>query len=560
MKKKLFLAALVALTLIGCEQKQSEMVLDGSVKTATITGKVTWNPNGQLIAADSVEVRAVVPNNEYSAGAAGLKQFAAVRTDKDGNYTIELPVGQITINNVQVEAVPFLADYTDPATGATQQVYYKSELLAVGALKAGDVRDVPISVKPVLTLNNAAKVKISGIVTYDAGIYEVAGGYEKAYKPYANKALKVKGVYTVDGNPFDLELEDVNTNAEGAYELEVPASDVLATITLTTARFDAEFTEITATGDIKKKTVYYATTQHNVNVVALDVEKRNENFTILAYDETPDMTKNLNLKKVSLVVKTLGEEYDEELAGNEELEKYKLGDVFLPFKVRVAFSSPHYDASHANSPIKDNELIFNATASTKDGLIELTDVKLYSAWEGYNIKITVSVEDLLQAMPHAYYEFSGFGKAAYHTKTWADWHKDSDASQPMSAAFWSRCWPSEKKTQQVEGYYHLAADYSETALDADIHYYGEYKFNNDVVLDFVPRDPKLMMGLWSNINYNTRNDKNDAGLYAPFEVQDDAADLDEVLLKTKTTNTQILRHDKYQGVCRADWQARFGLY
>lgn len=563
--KKILLAAFALLTLVACEKEQSYMELDSRVAKATITGRVTYNPGGQnakMLPADSVEVRAIVANTEYSAGASGNMQIKPVRTDKDGFYTIEIPVGQITINGVDVQVVPFESEYTDPNSGVKQTVFYTSDPTGNLSLNAGDVKNVDIEMRPEFTFKDyVSSVKISGVVSYDAGIVETTSGYEKAVKPYANSVLKVKGTYTVDGVAVDRDLKDVKTDANGAYSFEVPAGSTAASVTISTVRFDGKYTR-EQNGEYKTIEVYYAVAQHTVNFSETDVEMRNEDFTISTYDEAPDMSKNYTIKKISAVVKTWGEVYDEDLTGDEELDKYKIDDAFQAFDVKVTLSSPAYDYANSGSPIKGNELIFTAKASATDGAVVLENIKVYSAWEGYAIRAKISVDDLLKPMPYIYYEFSGFSNAEYKKNTWAEWHEDNTVSKPIIASFWTKCWPSQKKTGSIEGYYHLNSDVIETIPATTLHYYSEYAFNTDAVLSFVARDPKQIKGMWNNTDYNTRNDKDEDGNYSPFIVTDDAVDKDGVKLTTSvpSSTSKIRRHDKYQAVCRAGLMAKFPGY
>ena len=565
MKKKLFLAALVALTLIGCEQKQSEMQLSGDgIKKATITGQVTYpDSEGKMLAKDSVQVRALVANSQYSAGAEGLRQFGPVYTDAKGFYTLEIPVGQNTIAGTQVEVVPFQGEYTDPNSGETITVFYVSGLQPAGALNAGDVKTVNLEAMPELTFKDyQSVVTISGIVTVDAGYQKTSSGYEKAFKPYVN-TLKVKGHYFIDGAWKDRDFEDVKTDKDGKYSFDVPAGTTAANVDISTVRFDGTYTK-EINGEYVELPVYYNDASINVNFDITNKDERNHDFTVVGYEEAEDLSKNYKINKIVAVVKTLGEVVDEESTADEEVNRYKMGDAFLPFKVRVTLTCPAYDADPANagSQLIGNEIIFDKVASTTDGKVILENVYVYSAWKNnssYDICVKVQVADLDQAMPHYYYEFTGFAGAIYHTKTWAEWHKDSDVNEPMSQAFWTRCWPSTKKTQQIEGYYQQTATTTEYIPFATIQHYGEYELSSETVLRFEPREPKTIMGMWNNSAYNTRNKKDENGNYTALTVSDEVTDKDDVKFVDKVTSLYDVRrrHDAYQGACRSYWTSRF---
>jgi len=570
MKKTLFLAAFALLALVACDKnEQSSLVLDGTdVQTATITGQVTYNPGGvdaKRVPADSVEVRVLVANSEYSAGVAGDKQFGPVFTDSLGMYNVLIPVGGKTLNaaNVKVQVMPTQREYTNPNDGVKQKVFYTSDKVAIpGNLSAGDVIRKDVEMKPQLEAlsDYTSSVKISGMVTVDAGIQKVAAGYEKAVKPYANSILKVKAIYDADGNGIlddePIDLKDITTDAEGKYEFEVPAGDAAANVEISTVRFDGEYTK-EVLGEYKTITVYYQATTFPITFTATDVEKRNQNFTVTAFDETADLGKEYTIKKIKAVVKTYGEVYDEESTAMEEVKQYKWDEVYLPFNAKITLTCPDFDAANPGSQLVGNELIFTATAATKDGAIVLNNIQVYNAWEGYDIVATINVEDLLQPFKHIYYEYDGFNNAAFKRQTWQDWHSKKDLAEPLSAAFWSSCWYNEQKTQNLEGYYSLLASVTETISATTLKYYSEYEFVTDAVMNFNVRDPKTIMGVWNNPAYNTRNEKDDDGNYTPFVVTDKAVDKNSEMLIDLTTDINVLQHDKYQAACLLNWRSMF---
>ncbi len=558
MKKSLFLTAFALFALVACDKnEQSSLVLDGvDVKTATVTGQVTYNPGGadaKKIAADSVEVRVLVNNTEFSAGASGEKQFGPVVTDSLGMFSVQIPVGGKTLNgaNVKVQVVPFQAVYVNPNDGKNQKVFYTSQKEPVGgSLSAGDVVRKDIEMKPQLDAlsDYTGSVKISGIVTYDAGIRKVADGYEKSVKPYEG-VLKVKATY----GSATIDLEDVNTDAEGKYEFEVPAGSTSASVEISTVRFDGEYTK-EVSGEYKTITVYYQAYTHSLNFQSTDVEKRNENFTVTLFDETEDLGKEYTIKKIRAIVKTYGEVYDEESSASEEVNQYKWAEVYKAFDAKITLSCPAFDAANPGSSLVGNELIFTVTASTKDGSIELNNIKVYSAWEGYPIIAKITVPDLLEPFKHIYYEYEDFNNAGFKRNTWEGWHKNKDLNEPLSASFWATCWMNEKKEQSLEGYYQLNSTITETIDATTLKYYSEYEFTSDAVMTFIFRDPKKIMGVWTNPNYNTRNDKDEDGNYTPFTVTENAVDKSGELLINLTSDPNVLQKDKYQAVCRSHWQ------
>jgi len=524
MKKKLFLAAVAALALIGCEKNQSEFVLDENVQKATITGKVTWpDAEGKMVAKDSVEVRVVVANAEYSAGAEGDKQFPAVYSNEDGFYTVEVPVGQAGISNVAVEVIPFMGEYTDPNSGVMQTVYYTSGrvLVAGGAkLNPGDVKNVDIAVKPELTFKDyTASVKISGVITVNAGPQKTADGFEDILVPYVGQ-VKVKGEYDVDGTglqPFD--FEDLNlTDADaGAYSFEVPAGATVATITLTTVRFDGSHNKIVE-GEVVEESVYYNIAQHAINVTKDDVEKRNENFTVTNYDPAAiDESKGLIIETLETNVHTWGEVLD------ADINEYIIDKVYKAFDVQVEFSCPDYDYANPSSPIADRSITIATKASAKDGKVSLSNVSVYKEWEGFDVNVKVSViADKLVTFEHHYAQLSGFSTSAFKRKSWAEWHMDDDVTKDYRESFWTSCWPRDNAAKDnLQGYYRSTSR-SFTIPATDIKLYKEYKDDGELMVQYIFRDKGLIKGLW----YETKNDEDPEtpGLYPKLKAPEDAKD------------------------------------
>ena len=524
MKKKLFLAALVALTLIGCEEKQSEFILDGNVQKATITGKVSWpDAEGKMVAKDSVAVRVIVGNAEYSAGASGDKQFPAVVSDKDGFYTAEVPVGQAGISNVFIEVIPFIGKYVDPNSKVEQTVYYKSGripvVVAPARLTPGDVRNVDIAVKPELTFRDyTASVKISGKVTVEAGPQKTATGFEDAVIPYVGK-VKVKGSYDVDGTgatDFDFEDIVITAEAKGAYAIEVPAGAKIATITLTTERFDGKHNKIVE-GEIVEEAVYYNVAKKNITITKDDVEKRDQDFTVTAYDPAgTDQGKGYVIQKLETKVFTWGEVLD------TDINEYKIAEVYKAFDVQVELSSSDYDYANPSSPINGNKLIFTTTAATKDGKVLLNNIEVYNEWEGYDINVKVSViADKLTTFKHNWKQYSGFSTTAFKKRTWAQWHVDDDPSEDLREQFWLQCWPSKEASDNYQGYY-KSASRSFVISATELKLYHEYKDAGSLAIQFIFRDKDVIKGLW----IETKNDEDpeNPGSYPKLKAPDDAQD------------------------------------
>lgn len=574
MKKNLFLATLALLVMVACDDKQSSLDLDNAdVKVATVTGQVTYNPGGESIKmqpADSVEVRVLVANAEFSAGAQGDKEFGPVYTDANGMYKISIPVGGLSLNaaNVRVQVMPIERDYTNPNDGTTSKIYFTSNKVAIPSnLSAGDVvrRDIEMAPQLAALSDFTSSITVSGIVSVDAGYQKESGtnNYEKKPIPYSNKELVVKGMYSGE----EIEFAMVTTDANGAYSFDVPAGSIAANITISTVRFDGKYTKGPEDEYESIAVFYRIATLGPVGFNADTKKLLNQNFTVAAYDEAEgeDLSKKFEIKKLSAIVKTYGEVYDESITSIttgqeiEEVDQYKWDEVFLPFDVTITLSSAAFDFANPNSLLKGAKLVFNTTASSVDGKVELNNIKVYTAWEGHNINVTLTVAEKLEPLKHIYYEFNPFSNARYHTKTWADWHIDATVTNALIPSFWSNCWPSTKKEQLVEGYYQSATS-AVVIPAATLKYYGEYEYPADVEVAFVARDTKTIKGIWgTGVSYTNRNDKDEYGNYTPLEITADAKDASEVQLLTSilsapyATRQKIRYHDKYQGACRSHW-------
>ena len=566
MKKKIFLAALVVLTLIGCEKKQSEFTFDAEVKTAMITGKVTW-PGGadaKMIAKDSAFVRAVVANAQYSAGASGNKQFTPVMTSQDGFYTIEIPVGQAGITDVFVEVVPFMGNYTDPNSKVSQTVYYTSGLVPVVAmpviLNPGDVKNVDLQVKPEQTFKDyTSTVKINGKIMVNQGVQEIAGGYENATVPYVGK-VSIKGEYDLDGDAiitddevFDFEDLNLTAEANGEYSFEVPAGTNAVNIKMTTKRFYGTFAELKE-GKLEADSVYYKAETFTINGVDKDqVEMSNQNFVVNAsgnnYDKAAvDESKEYTIKKIEFKVFSWGEVFD------EDKSDYIIDSVFNAFDVQVTFTSAAYDAANATSPLAGRKLTYNVKVPTKDGKVVMNNVKLYTEWEDYAIDVNVYVPDTKANFTHHYTVLAGFRPTEFKKKTWAQWHEDdTDLSSPLAKAFWSKCWPkeSEDELQTLSGHY-PETEANFTMSKASL-YYSEYKYSAPIFVKFQFRgsDFNAIKGIWTS----TKNDYDaETDSYPKLKAKEDAVDADDktwadlYIYETHEARQQ----NKYQTNCEAD--------
>lgn len=573
MKKHLLFAAFALLAMAACEDKQSFLDLDNAdVKLATVVGQVTYNPGGadaKKQPADSVEVRVLVANSEFSGGAQGDKQFGPVYTDANGMYKVTIPVGGLSLNaaNVKIQVMPTERDYTNPNDGVAQKIYFTSDKVAIPSnLSAGDVVRRDIEMKPQLAAlsDYTSSINVSGVVTVNAGYQQVsAGRYDNKPIPYSEKELKVKGLYGGE----EIEFATVVTDDKGAYSFDIPAGATAAQITISTVRFDGSYTK-GAEDEYESIPVFYQVATLGPIMFTADTKKLlNQNFVVSTYEEAEgeDLDKNFEIKKLTAVVLTYGEVFDENIVSSydnevEEVDQYKWAEVYLPFDVTVTLSCSAFDYDHPSSLIHGAKLVYTTKASIEKGKVELNNIKVYSAWEDYDLDITIKVEEKLEPLKHYYYEFNPFSNVRYKTKTWAAWHNDETGY--FIASFWSNCWPSTKHEQMIEGYYQ-STTVAAAIPAANLKYYGEFEYPMDIVVSFNPRDTHTIKGIWgTGVPYTNRNDKDENGNYAPMEVTQDAKDSngDALLDKLGTiqytkpnTYRKVRYHDRYQGACRSHW-------
>ena len=145
--KKIFLAALAALTLVACNDRNQSELKESDFLTGKSTIQVTFfynpgahNVDGVVVSEllpipDDVEVLAKVDYNEYTDAGAGVN-FKQIKATSKGNgvFEVDIPAGERQIN-VEIIANGFTADYyTSPEKEPIKAYYPKKDGLLFAVL------------------------------------------------------------------------------------------------------------------------------------------------------------------------------------------------------------------------------------------------------------------------------------------------------------------------------------------------------------------------------------------------------------------------------------------
>jgi len=243
MKKKLFMAALAALALVGCnDRNQSELKEEtlGLKGKANISVQFFYNEGEKLVngvkvnenlpVPSAVEVIAQVDYAEYTGADAGksYKQFVGTKKG-EGTYTFEIPAGEKKIN-VTIIANGFEADYYLTPENKITAYYPKKELTAFAVLAGQEfVKNDPSETtfdQPSNILNNNRTVKfaVSGKLTGKKEVWkDDALTTDNVGLAGQNVILTVK--FADDTKDSRTLKFTAATNSEGAFEFK--ADDVM---------------------------------------------------------------------------------------------------------------------------------------------------------------------------------------------------------------------------------------------------------------------------------------------------------------------------------------------
>lgn len=280
MKKKIFFAAIAALALVGCNDKnQSELSEEalGLNGEAKISATFYYNPGARMVdgvevtenlpVPETVEVIAQVDYAEYTGANPGVsfKQFKA-SAKGNGTYEVVIPAGEKKIA-VTIIANGFSADYyLAPDNKIT--AYYPTQQLAAFDVLAGqefvknDAAETTFDA-PNDILNNDRNVEltISGKLTGKVEVFDKDAEMAKTENQgFKGAAIEIK--ITSSDDDRELVYSTTTTNDEGKYELKVNLYDNwdLANVKIEIApkAFVAKFEHFYAEVDAKKMKDTYA--------------------------------------------------------------------------------------------------------------------------------------------------------------------------------------------------------------------------------------------------------------------------------------------------------------
>lgn len=239
MKKTLLLATMAIFALVGCEkQAQSELDLADVKQTATITGEVVAyqdkaNFDTNVRKMDGIRIYFEVAASQFVTGATGNQQFEAI-TDSEGNFTITVPTGAKAITGK-------LKTDDIKSNQGEKVVYYEAYTGANITLNAGDVRIESIKLKKDAVLSDCiGEAFIYGVVTYDAGLQQMADGSYEWNAIARPQTLMTATIAYSEGRTKTL---TTFSNDEGRYQFIIPVEDAGNEVTISGAEFDAEYTE-----------------------------------------------------------------------------------------------------------------------------------------------------------------------------------------------------------------------------------------------------------------------------------------------------------------------------
>ncbi|MDE7149666.1 MAG: hypothetical protein K2O01_04580 [Bacteroidales bacterium] len=264
--KKVFALLTAPLMLAGlltsCKPEQSELNLETLPGSATVTGKVEYNPgvtniDGVLVrdfkkpaAGRTVEVKVFTASytNPYEEDFSGNYRTFRATTDEKGRYSVSLPVGHQAIT-AHVTALPFIDEVNvldhDKNIIPVENAVYKNDMGSLGesvSLSDQSIEEVDFLM---VTTKNAEdfalnqKVSLKGRVLVPAEVRRETG-LSDTLLPYATE-LRVR----ITVGETTMRYETVS-DAKGQYSLDMllPNNcwDVYTTITVEKQRVIGDFT------------------------------------------------------------------------------------------------------------------------------------------------------------------------------------------------------------------------------------------------------------------------------------------------------------------------------
>lgn len=242
MKKTILFAAVAIGTLLfpACNEKeQSEMTMDSIQGRATIQGQVMYNQGDiqedgvvlegiNMTPAKEVAVMVKVPYSSYKDDAADGDAVYTVKTDANGNYAVEIPVGARDVQ-ATVSVLPFYASYGEYTNGTINIVEDAlfNEGESVVYVGQNDVKIANLEVQPAEINTQPERnqtITIKGEVAYWGEVREV-GDYEEVFY--------VRGKISCPNQPVRISLVkgdnkiiyNTTTDSNGEFNLDAKFYD-----------------------------------------------------------------------------------------------------------------------------------------------------------------------------------------------------------------------------------------------------------------------------------------------------------------------------------------------
>lgn len=239
MKKTILFGMLAVTTLMftACKDKeQSEMTLDSIQGRATIQGRVMYDQGAlqeedaildgvNLTPAKEVTVMVKVPYSSYNENSDGNAIYSA-KTDANGNYSISVPVGSVSIEAV-VDVLPFYAPYGTYENGVintvesalfNEVIFSSSSSVSVDQ---GDITIVDAEVSPNLPDVQPGRNKtlaVTGKVYYTGEVHEV-DEYEEVFYVRGEIKCPNKPVKITLSKGDDNIIYNITTDENGEFTL-----------------------------------------------------------------------------------------------------------------------------------------------------------------------------------------------------------------------------------------------------------------------------------------------------------------------------------------------------
>ena len=424
MKKFFLLAAAAIFAFTACENKQSELNLDGgNVKTATISGKLVYLQDQagaatQEIALANQRVYFEVTADKYS-GAASSNLYFTATTDANGAFTISVPVGAKSISgNLKTDQIKIEKD--------GKALYLKNTTKAVSVVADELYAEKVIAAIDKVLTDCQGTCTVKGKVTYNAGIVQ-KGDVKEDGNVAAPAGVKVtiSAKYADENTRYFI----TETKADGTYETAIPcypATTLSASVTI--AQFEADYTSLVNNKYLTVKATYYLAAALSASLK--DGEVVVKDITAAQYSKETATTKNTKFK-VKGEIKLQAEELTYSTSDKDNNGDYskingaKLGSKNYTTDVnggKFKLEIRHYKEDACTN--LDSKIIYDMTIGNK-GQYE-QEVAMYDSWEFKRVKVFVVIDKFaVNNFKHYYYTVEYQDGETWKTNTygWCKWSK-----------------------------------------------------------------------------------------------------------------------------------------